>query len=176
MRHSMTPYAVGQRLIGEVREIPGADAHPLIMAMLLVDGNDWTKERGDETPWCSAYVNWCAWMGRCVRSKSLMARSWLTVGHQVAGAGSVGHGGVGAIARAGDVVILQRGGGDQPGPSELNAPGHVGFFAGYVAATVGSNSAEVQILGGNQGNTVSVRHFPLSRVLGVRRIVEDPCS
>ena len=63
-----------------------------------------------------------------------------------------------------DVVILRRGGGDQPGPEVLDAPGHVGFFAGH-------EDPNVLLLGGNQGDSVSVAPFAAARILGVRRLV-----
>jgi hypothetical protein len=58
---------------------------------------------------------------------------------------------------------LQRGGGDQPGADVIEAPGHVGFFGGF-------NDHSVMVLGGNQGDTVSLRPFPIERVLGFRRL------
>jgi len=63
-----------------------------------------------------------------------------------------------------DVVILSRGSGPQPDASVLNAPGHVGFFAGW------GTDGRIMILGGNQGDTVSIAPFDVSRVLGIRRI------
>ena len=54
-----------------------------------------------------------------------------------------------------DLVILERGAG-----------GHVGFYAGYAP------NGDIQLLGGNQGNTVSIASFPTARVLGIRRIWE----
>ena len=63
-----------------------------------------------------------------------------------------------------DVVIIQRGTAPQPGPEELNASGHVGFFAGL-------QFEMISILGGNQGNAVNVDRFSKNRLLGVRRLV-----
>ena len=67
-----------------------------------------------------------------------------------------------------DVVILSRGDGLQPGPEVLDAPGHVGFFAGFVPAPDGRHL--VQVLAGNQGNQVSIQNFPAERILGIRRV------
>ena len=64
-----------------------------------------------------------------------------------------------------DVVVIQRGEGKQPGPEVVNAPGHVGFFVGYDAVR-----ELVQLLGGNQGNAVSIASFPAERILGIRRL------
>lgn len=139
----MTAFDLAQRFVG-IRETAGASSTPLVLAMLRLD-NAWPE--GDETPWCSAFANWVAWLLRLPRSKSLAARSWLAVGRPIPL----------EEAQAGfDVVVLERGAG-----------GHVGFYAGHDAATV-------SVLGGNQGDAVSVASFPRARVLGVRRLTDAP--
>lgn len=95
---NITPYAIAERHIG-MREIPGSDDNPAILNMLKLDSN-WPEN--DEVPWCSAFVNYCCWLLRLPRSKSLMARSWLAVGKPI----------YLPDARPGfDIVILSRGGG-----------------------------------------------------------------
>lgn len=143
-------FDIAQRFIG-TREISGTLDNPILMAMLTLD-MDWPEH--DEVPWCSAFVNFVCWLLRLPRSKDLRARSWLTVGR-----------GIHLLdARAGnDIVILSRGSGDQPGPEVLNAPGHVGFYAGM-------SGEFVELLGGNQGDTVKVSRYPKSRILGIRRL------
>lgn len=143
----VTAFDLASRFEG-LLEAPGATSNPQILAMLRLDAK-WPS--GDEVPWCSAFVNYIAWLLNLPRSKSLAARSWLAVGDPV------------TEPKRGDVVVLQRGGGHQPGPEILQAPGHVGFVASLSGDTV-------QVLGGNQANTVSRAAFPLSRVLGYRRI------
>mgnify|MGYP001610305888 FL=1 len=148
----MTLFELGQRFIG-AKEITGSKDNPLIVWMLQLSN---PVVEDDETHWCSAYVNAMAWILRRPRSKSNTARSWLGVGLPI-----------GLIeARAEwDIVILQRGSGIQPGPEVLHgAPGHVGLFAGL-------EGQEVLILGGNQANAVNISRYPISRVLGVRRLV-----
>lgn len=148
---AITPFLVAQRFLG-LRETVGAQHTAAIVAMLQLDDR---SVRDDETPWCSAFVNYVAWLLWLPRSKSLAARSWLTVGTPItifeAGAGW-------------DVVILQRGANAAPA-SVLAAPGHVGFFAG-----LDKTRNVVKVLGGNQGDAVTVAEFPLARVLGVRRL------
>lgn len=134
-------YRIASRFVG-TSEISGAVSNPLILAMLRLDAQ-WPE--GDEVAWCSAFVNWCAWLLGLPRSKSLAARSWTSVGEGI----------VLNEARKGDVVVLSRG--DNP------AQGHVGLFD---HATGGL----VWLLGGNQGDKVSVEAFPISRVVAVRRI------
>lgn len=149
----ITAFWLAQRFVG-VSEAPGAAAtNPQVLAMLRLDQ---TWPRDDATPWCSAFVNYIAWLLRLPRSKSLRARSWLQVGLPVP---------LVSASAAFDVVVLKRGAGEQPGPEVLDAPGHVGFFAGH---EVGGS---VLVLGGNQGDRVSIAMFPASSVLGVRRIV-----
>ena len=67
------------------------------------------------------------------------------------------------VAEAGDIIVIKRGGGDQPGPENTTAQGHVGFYAGYI-------DGFVEILGGNQSDTVKLSRYPAARLLGVRRL------
>lgn len=149
---TITAYSLAERFIGTT-EVPGVASNPLVLAMLRLDAQ-WPS--GDDVPWCSGFANFVAWLLRLPRSKSLTARSWLMVGTPVPL----------SAARPGfDVVILKRGGGNQPGPEVLDAAGHVGFFAGI-------EGKFVLVLGGNQGDRVSIERFPAASVLGVRRLAE----
>lgn len=161
----VTAYDLAQRFVGTA-EAPGMASNPLVLAMLRLD-QAWPA--GDDVAWCSAFLNFVAWLLRLPRSKSLSARSWLQVGTPVALEDAV----------AGfDVVILQRGTGAQPGAEVLNAPGHVGLFAGFEPGELFTGAAstvrlqgKVLLLGGNQGDQVSIASYPAGRVLGVRRLV-----
>lgn len=148
---AFTPLDIAQRFIG-LSEVPGVVHNPQIVAMLeLVD----RRVRDDETAWCAAFVHYIAWLFNLPRANSLAARAWLNVGTPV----SV------TDARPGyDVVILSRGDWAPPA-SVLNAPGHVGFFAGLFHAP-----DKVRLLGGNQKDQVCFADFPMDRVLGVRRL------
>lgn len=147
----MTMYRLAERYIG-IQEVAGTVDNPIIMAMLKLD-DPWPEH--DEVPWCSAAMNWWAWHLRLPRSKSKLARSWLGVGRGVSL----------AIARPkNDLVIFQRGGGEQPGPDNMTAPGHVALFSH-------AEGNRVWVLGGNQGNSVSVSPYQRERVLGVRRLL-----
>lgn len=145
-----SPFLIAQRFVG-TREVAGTMSNPLILAFLRLD-TSWPDK--DDVPWCSAFANFCCWLIRVARSKSLAARSWLAVGI----AKTLEEAVVGF-----DVIILKRGVGEQPGSEVLNAPGHVGFFAGL-------DGDAVLVLGGNQSDSVSVARFPRSQVLGVRRL------
>jgi uncharacterized protein (TIGR02594 family) len=149
----ITAFGLAQRFVG-LREIQGPMSNAHVLAMLRLDST-WVTD--DAVPWCSAFLNYIAWLLRVPRSKSLAARSWLKVGTPIP---------VRAARSDWDVVVLARGDGEQPGPDVFDAPGHVGFFAGL-------EPGQVLVLGGNQGDEVSVAPFPLGRVLGVRRLYEE---
>lgn len=150
-RHS--PLAMARRFEG-VSEVSGTVDNPQIVAMLKLDA-DWPEH--DETPWCSAFVNYVAFLCGLERTESLMARSWLRCG-EPSGDWAVRDGFV--------IAILQRGSGAQPGPDVLDAPGHVGFVESI-------DNHGVWLIGGNQGNAVSLRRYPHNRVLGYRRLRYD---
>lgn len=147
-RPIVTAFDIASRFVG-VREVPGSQHNPQIIAMLRLDAS---TVAADEVPWCSAFANYVAWLLRLPRSKSLLARSWLAVGQPVTEP-QVGF----------DVVVLMRGPAPQPDASNTTAPGHVGFFAGF-------EGDKVAVLGGNQGDRVSVALFPRELVLGYRRL------
>ncbi len=149
---STSAFQLAQRFVG-VREAPGAASNPQVLAMLRLD-EPWPG--GDDVAWCSAFVNYICWLLRLPRSKSLAARSWLRVGAAVQDSSQA--------AADCDVVVLARGDGPQPGPEVVDAPGHVGFFAGL-------EGGSVLVLGGNQGDSVSVAPFPVTRILGIRRLL-----
>lgn len=143
-------FDMAQRYVG-TKEVGGKVDNPAIMAMLKLD-NEWPSE--DEVPWCSGFANWIAWHCRAPRSKDLRARSWLRVG-------------VGIPlddAEPGDIVVIKRGKGDQPGVENTTAPGHVGFYSGV-------SGDLIEILGGNQSDSVKISRYRRKRLLSVRRIL-----
>jgi uncharacterized protein (TIGR02594 family) len=150
---AMTAFDLAQRYLG-IREITGAGTHPMVewWLALCFDGK---LGLDDEIPWCSAFVNGIAWELRLPRSRSARARSWLSVGEAVS---------LEKAVPGFDVVILKRGDGKQPGPEVLEAPGHVGFFAGL-------DEGYIHLLGGNQSNSVSTAAYGEERLLGVRRLL-----
>ncbi|MEE9158968.1 MAG: TIGR02594 family protein [Gammaproteobacteria bacterium] len=143
-------FDLAQRYSG-IEEVGGSLDNPMILAMLKLD-NKWPEH--DEVPWCSAFMNFICWLARLPRSKDLRARSWLTIGKGVPL----------DKAEPGDIIVLKRGKGEQPGPEVIAAPGHVGFYAGMFYGFI-------EVLGGNQGDTVKVSRYPVDRLLGVRRLV-----
>lgn len=96
-----------------------------------------------QTAWCAAFVNATLTKTGLDGTGALNARSFLEWGTGV------------DTPQLGDVVVLSRG--DNP------AQGHVGFFKGFDA------DGNILILGGNQGDSVSVQSFNKDRLLGYRR-------
>jgi len=154
---SINAFELAQRFVG-MEELPLNQDNPQILAMLRLD-QKWPEH--DEVPWCSAFVNYICWLLRLPRSKDLRARSWLEVGRSV----DIEQARVGF-----DVVILKRGSGNQPGPDVTDAPGHVGFYAGRKEEAEYSRSDLIYLLGGNQGNKVSIAGYLETRILGIRRL------
>jgi uncharacterized protein (TIGR02594 family) len=145
----MTALDLAHKFLG-VKEQPGSGSNPLVLAMLQhVAG--WVQD--DETAWCSAFVGFIAWLCDKPQSGSLAARSWLKVGLPVT---------IDEARPGSDIVVLKRFA-SAPGPATLSALGHVGFY-------VSSDASTVTVLGGNQGNEVSIERFPIDRVLGIRRL------
>jgi uncharacterized protein (TIGR02594 family) len=96
-----------------------------------------------QTAWCAAFVNATLTKTGLDGTGALNARSFLDWGTEI------------TSPQLGDVVVLSRG--DNP------AQGHVGFFKGFDA------DGNILILGGNQGDSVSVQSFNKDRLLGYRR-------
>jgi uncharacterized protein (TIGR02594 family) len=94
----------------------------------------------DEVPWCSAFCGAMLKEAGYQPSGSLMARSYLSWGQKL------------DKPRKGCVVVLKRG----AAPS-----GHVAFAETWTGATI-------RLLGGNQGNSVSIASFSRAAVLGYR--------
>lgn len=148
-----------RRFIG-IREVAGAKANPIILAMLQLEtGNAWASD--DSVPWCSAFVDWIAFVLGYERSKSLAAASWLTVGQHVEP----------LDAQLGDVVIFKNHLSVlQPGQNPAALVVHVGFLASTIMAA----DTIVYCCGGNQADAVSIAGFYRSAVLEIRRLSPTP--
>lgn len=96
------------------------------------------------TAWCAAFVNSTLQQTGVEGTGSNMARSFLDWGQPV------------EQPQAGDVAVFSRG--DPNGPY-----GHVGFFQGY------DENGNILVLGGNQGDAVSVSPYSPDALLGFRR-------
>ena len=100
--------------------------------------------RDDETAWCGGFVGGVlAEDGREVIKNPAGARNWLNLKHAI------------SSPAYGCVVVFWRG-------SKSGWSGHVGFVVGK------DKSGNLMVLGGNQGNKVSIKPFSRERVLGYR--------
>ncbi|QQQ19847.1 TIGR02594 family protein [Brevundimonas vitis] len=132
---------VEARALFGVTETPGAASTPQIMA--------WAKEIGlgktypnDGTAWCGLFAAVVAKRaGWDVVAGPLWARNWAHFGRKVEA----------ADAALGDVLVFSR-----------EAGGHVGFY-------VGEDATAFHVLGGNQGDKVSIVRIAKSRCIAVRR-------
>lgn len=95
-------------------------------------------QQSDEVPWCAAFVGSMLKEAGYKPSGSLMARSYLDWGQKL------------DKPRKGCIVVLKRG----APPS-----GHVAFAESWTGATI-------RLLGGNQGNSVSVASYSRASILG----------
>lgn len=126
-----------------VREIPG-EAHNLRIQEYM--GTVGITNQPDEIPWCSGFVNWDfqqCWIQGTGRPN---ARSWLRWGAKL------------AEPKVGCVVIFWR-------VSRDDWRGHVGIVLDF-------SPSELLVIGGNQGNRVSIRAYGYERVLGYRMPME----
>lgn len=108
------------------------------IARWLLELQSWWRD--DETPWCGTFV--AAVLresGVPIAPHWYRARAWLEWGVTL------------NAPRLGCVAVFERGGG-----------GHVGFVVGQ------DRRGYLMVLGGNQGNRVSVAPFDWIRVLGYR--------
>lgn len=123
-----------------VREAPGPANDARVLAYYADAGHP--DIRSESVSWCAAYT--CAMLERSGHAspKNLAARSFLQWGKPL------DHPEVGAVA------VLTRG-------DPKSWTGHVGFVWAW-------DETRVWLLGGNQGDAVSVAAFPLSAVLGYR--------
>ena len=134
------------------REVSGTGDNPRVMALYREAGH--AEIQHDETAWCAAFAGACLARAGFKGSGSLMARSYLEWGEEA------------HEPRTGAIAVLSRAG--DP------ASGHVGFL-------IGATDGSVILLGGNQGDAVSVTAFPRSRLLGLRwpeskQIGSAPCD
>lgn len=135
-----TPKIIDEALaLYGTKEVQGKGDNPEILA--------WARETkleqvyiADQIPWCGLFAAVvCRRAGWRFPEGPLWARNWLKFGKPVKAPG------------LGDVLVFERGSG-----------GHVGFY-------VAEDSTAYHVLGGNQGDSVSIVRIEKSRLLGARR-------
>lgn len=128
-------------------ELRGDRHNPRIVA--LFREVDHPKVVRDEVAWCAAFCGACLERAGIASTRSLLARSYLKWGVAL------------TEPRVGCIAVFSRG--SDPGK------GHVGFW-------LGETDNAVVLLGGNQGNAVSVARYPKSRLLGLRWPQVEPVA
>lgn len=131
-----------RQYVGEA-EIKGHRHNPIIIGMLDDMGRFGNESRAwwreDETPWCGLFVGWIMGMSdRFVVKEWYRAKEWASSHLTKLDAPAYG-----AIA------VMDRSGG-----------GHVGFVVGKDA------KGNVMLIGGNQGDAVSIKPFARARITG----------
>lgn len=117
-----------------VAEVPGVKDNPRIrMYHATTQGG----AAPDETAWCSSFANYCVEQAGLIGTDSKWARSW----HDKKWGADVS-----TNPQAGDIVVFRRTGAGEDG-------GHVGFF-------ISEDKDTVELLGGNQGNRISISRYP----------------
>jgi len=132
-----------------VVEFPGKAHNPRVLEYLSTVTNISPKWKAqDETPWCSAFVNWCVEKAGYAGTKSAVSTDWLSWGRKI------------DKPVKGCIAIFSRNGG-----------GHVGF---YVDETPTLSETYIRIFGGNQEHmeteigAVNLKYYLKSRLLGYR--------
>ncbi|MBP9786079.1 MAG: TIGR02594 family protein [Acinetobacter sp.] len=121
------------------KEIPGANNNSRIIAYHAATD---LKATTDEVPWCSSFCNWAMSQVGIDGTGKANARSWTHWGLPL------------ESPKYGCIVVLKRGN---------NAmQGHVGFFIHDLPG------GRLQLLGGNQGDKVSIATFNKKDVLAYR--------
>lgn len=121
------------------REVPGPKSNPQIVKWIHDDlGIEAYKDDG--TAWCAGFANYCLKMAGEANTMSLAARSFINYGQP-------------AKPQLGAILVFKRG--------TQSWQGHVGFY-------VGETATHYKVLGGNQGDSVSIREYPKSALLACR--------
>lgn len=128
-----------------VCETPGLEA-----TARIVEYADCTtlSANSDEVPWCSSFANWCVKQAELKGTNSAAARSWLDWGVVL------------NKPIVGCIVVFERKTVDNPNSAHVAICDHADISNGII-----------RVIGGNQGNSVSIARYPIAKVLGYRSLV-----
>jgi uncharacterized protein (TIGR02594 family) len=101
-----------------------------------------------QTPWCAGFINFVLDKAGYYTTNNLSAASYHNYGIKV------------IEPQPGDIVLLKRIGGSGR---------HVAFFYGY---HVENGEKYIQLLGGNQEDSVKISSYPINLVVDIRRPVK----
>lgn len=133
-------FNAGLKLQG-TEEKKGRRSNPVVLKMFADVGHE--EITNTDTPWCAAYVGAMLERSGIKCTKALTARSYLKWGVEL------------EDPRPGCIVVMWRGARDD------GFSGHIGFF-------VREEGEFIWMLGGNQGDAVSVAKFRKSKILAYR--------
>lgn len=128
--------------LGE-RSIRGPEHNKSIVEFFISSGFPFIKD--DDTPWCSAFINFITMYLDLPSSHSLLARSWEKIGVET------------TKPEIGDIVTFWR-------ISKESGFGHVGIY-------LGQDDNNIWVLGGNQNNMVGIDKYSKEFFTGFRNIV-----
>lgn len=131
-------FAIAYAELG-TREVVGSGDHPRIVEYLQSTTLKAPYSANDETPWCSAFANWCVEQAGYAGTDSAWARSWLNWGRRA------------DAPATGCITVFERN----------VTSGHVAFF-------VSRAESRIKVLGGNQSDAVSIAEYPAAKLLGYR--------
>lgn len=134
-----------RELVAGVQELPGDQHNQRILAYHQATA---LQATADEVPWCASFVGWCLAQAWCLGTRNAMARSYSSWGVQ-------------SPIRPGAIAVFWRG-------NPTGQSGHVGFVLG-----ADTSRDLLYVLGGNQGNRVSVASFQAKRLIGLRWPLES---
>lgn len=137
----ISPYEWAKQELG-VKEYAGVKHNPRI---IFYHSFTTLNATTDETAWCSAFMCAAFESVGLLSTQNAAARSWLSYGDESTG-------------EQGDIVVFWRG-------SLSGWQGHVGF----VNKSYEIGDEYIEVLGGNQSNSVSIQNYETSQLLGFRR-------
>lgn len=139
-------YRLARPMIGTEEQLPNGKANPKVNAMFEAVTTLSTPYDCRKTPWCAIFMNWLFKRLNIPGTNSAMARSFGDSRNFV------------RIDKPfiGCVVVLWRPASKER-PYDDGSTGHVGMYAGETAT-------HVLILGGNQGDAISIAKFPKNRL------------
>jgi len=132
-----------------VKEVPGKPANDLILRYWKEVGLSAVAGESDEVAWCAAFAGFCLSRAKLSHTGKANARSYESYGRAL------------RTPCLGAIVVLSR------PPSAWQ--GHVGFYLG-----TDKEKRRIRLLGGNQGDAVTIADFSLDRVVAYRWPSDQP--
>ena len=125
-----------------LREFEGSKHNKIVVSFFQRLGYDYITD--DETPWCAAFINFCAKEIGANYPKSLRARHWMNCGVSIDN------------PTIGDIAVFGYGGAS-------GTSGHVSIY-------ISEDSENIYCLGGNQSNEVNISSYCKEDLLGFRKL------